>query len=205
MTKFTEKHRINLGISIRRGFKNGRIPYNKGKTTPSKIFMKSKKYCEVELYGKNGMITGFSKIDIDDIHKICKYRWHKRKSKDRGSEYAQTNIKGNTISIHVLIMGGKGIDHVNMDGLDNRKQNLRFADNTLQNINKKLQKNNKSGYRGVIFHPKTVNGTYYPYWESSITLKGKVIFLGCFKDKIKAVRARKIAEDKYFKDYENII
>jgi hypothetical protein len=41
------------------------------------------------------------------------------------------------------------IDHKNRDGNDNRLANLREADQTKQNWNKHLQKNNSSGYRGV--------------------------------------------------------
>jgi hypothetical protein len=61
-----------------------------------------------------------------------------------------------TYQIHRIgwkLMTGKepppNIDHINRDGHDNRWANLREANQTKQNWNKGLQKNNSSGYRGV--------------------------------------------------------
>ncbi|GAH20073.1 unnamed protein product, partial [marine sediment metagenome] len=41
------------------------------------------------------------------------------------------------------------IDHINRDGLDNRKCNLRPCTNSQNQKNSKLRKDNKSGLRGV--------------------------------------------------------
>jgi len=59
----------------------------------------------------------------------------------------------------------------------------------------KLYKNNTSGCKGVSYR-KDIN-----MWQARITFQKKVIRLGCFKDKEKAVEARREAEEKYFKTF----
>lgn len=184
-----------------------RIPYNKDKITPNKIH-KKEDHCLIELNTKTKGIAGYTKIDYADLEKVIKFRWClSRARKGRKSDRVNTNYKGKTFYLHNVIMDyQKNIDHINQDALDNRRENLRIADYTLQNINKQIQKNNTSGVRGVIYHPKTIAGKLYPYWEASIRIDKKNIFLGCFLKKEDAIVARKEAEKKYFEQYKpNII
>lgn len=56
-------------------------------------------------------------------------------------------------------------------------------------------KSNKSGVTGVTFNSKTGK------WVSNISFKKKRYFLGTFKNKNDAIKARKIAEEKLFKPF----
>lgn len=56
-----------------------------------------------------------------------------------------------------------------------------------------LNKNSTTGHKGVSFMPQY--GTYRAY----ITVHRKQIHLGCFRDIADAIKARKAAEEKYFK------
>ena len=47
------------------------------------------------------------------------------------------------------------IDHKNMVRSDNRIGNLRAADNAQNGMNKRMQSNNTSGFKGVTFHKRT--------------------------------------------------
>lgn len=61
--------------------------------------------------------------------------------------------------------------------------NCRWANRTVQNTNKrKIQSNNKSGYKGVSWH-KASNK-----WSSQITVNGKKIYLGIFNEINKAIK-----------------
>ena len=75
------------------------------------------------------------------------------------------------------------IDHKNRNGLDNRKENLRLTTDSLNNMNKGIQKNNTSGYRGVSLHKK------YKKWRSTIQINKRVIHIGYFCNIEEAVLA----------------
>jgi hypothetical protein len=56
--------------------------------------------------------------------------------------------------MHRFIMGtasspDKQVDHINMDGLDNRRGNLRVCDNSLNQANTRKRSDNSSGFKGV--------------------------------------------------------
>ncbi len=100
-----------------------------------------------EFYVGSHLIT----VDAEFMPILALYTWHVLKSKK--TYYAYTNVKlGNkkfALSMHRLLTGMRDveIDHKNRNGLDNRKENLRYctrAQNSINHVRK-----NKYGYRGV--------------------------------------------------------
>jgi len=83
------------------------------------------------------------------------------------------------------------IDHINHIKLDNRISNLREATSLDNSRNSSRRKSNTSGTTGVSWYSKTNK------WVARIKINGKNIYLGYFKEKKDAIRARKIAENKY--------
>ncbi|EGK12982.1 pathogenesis-related transcriptional factor and ERF protein [Desmospora sp. 8437] len=88
---------------------------------------------------------------------------------------------------------GLVVDHINHDGLDNRRENLRIATKGDNQHNRKgAQRNNKSsGIRGVSWHKKTQK------WQAQIKLNGKKIYLGLYKDLNDAKHAAEEGRAKY--------
>lgn len=102
--------------------------------------------------------------------------------------------KDRTIFLHRLINktpNGFFTDHINRNKLDNRKSNLRTVSNTVNQLNKGLQKNNKSGYEGISWHSQNKK------WWVRLNIKNKQISLGCYRDIQKAVTVRKNALKLY--------
>ena len=64
-------------------------------------------------------------------------------------------------------------------------------------VNRGNQKN-KSGFRGV-YKPDNRKT-----WRVMIRVNGKLIHVGCYENKIKAIQERKKAEMKYFGKYARI-
>ena len=74
-------------------------------------------------------------------------------------------------------------DHINGDGLDNRKRNLRTCTIGQNNINKLTKTIYTSKYRGVSWDKRKKK------WRACLQLNRKHIFLGYFKCQIKAAKA----------------
>jgi hypothetical protein len=94
--------------------------------------------------------------------------------------YITISIDGTAILAHRLAWfycfkewPEKGIDHINRDRSDNRLDNLREADQTLNNYNNSIRKDNTSGYKGVYLH-----GSGY---RARVVNKGKNYNLGTFE------------------------
>jgi hypothetical protein len=91
------------------------------------------------------------------------------------------------------------IDHKNRIRSDNRIDNLRLVDKTLNQQNRSLQENNTSGIKGVYFN-KECNK-----WSACINVNKKRIYFGLFTNKEDAIIARLAAENIYFKGEINEI
>lgn len=88
---------------------------------------------------------------------------------------------------------GKLIDHIDQNPANCKLSNLRLADKTLNAINCGLRIDNKSGVIGVNLRKTS--------WRAYITVEKKQKFLGNYKEKEDAIKARLLAENKYFKDF----
>lgn len=151
--------------------------------------------CQIELINAPG---SYALIDDEDFLLISQYKWraYTRYSKHQHNTYAVTTLsppnrrktgqKLQQIRMHRLILNAPteiSVDHVNHNGLDNRKENLRLATQTQNNGNKRMDGRNTTGYRGVYFNKN--NGRYY----AQIRRKNKSYHLGYFVSAIEAAKA----------------
>ncbi|MFA6118161.1 MAG: HNH endonuclease [Sphingomonas sp.] len=84
------------------------------------------------------------------------------------------------------------IDHINGNGLDNRRSNLRGATQrqNLQNAGRRVD--NTSGFKGVYYSQASKK------WAAQIRYEGKQKYLGLFHDARDAAKAYNAAALKYF-------
>lgn len=157
-----------------------------------------KKHNKYDLSGEFGI--GYTShgdefyFDLDDYEKIKDYCWRKRKD---GMFDAKTRNNGNQrILLHRLILNTDlQVDHIEHNRYDNRKSKLRVVDNSKNQMNKNIAKNNKSGVKGVIWHKRDL------IWEAYISVNNNHIYLGRYKNLQDAIKARADAEEKYFGEY----
>jgi hypothetical protein len=91
------------------------------------------------------------------------------------------------------------VDHVNGNGLDNRRENLRIFKNNQNTRNAGKHKTNSSSkYKGVSWC-NTRNK-----WEANIKVNYKKKFLGYFESEIEAAKKYNIAAIKYFGEFARI-
>jgi hypothetical protein len=128
-------------------------------------------------------------IDDADVALIGERRWHARPAKSKTGVqigwYVQRHDAGGTTYLHRVIMGagpGQLVDHIDGDGLNNTRANLRICTRAQNNANRVCAKGS-SGYRGV--HPEPRNGR----WYARIEVNGRPRSLGCFATPEEAARA----------------
>ena len=78
------------------------------------------------------------------------------------------------------------IDHINLNGLDNRITNLREATKSQNGINRNVRRDNKTGLKGVIFARNR--------YVARIRVNGKTRHIGAYKNPTHAAFAYRIAE-----------
>lgn len=159
-------------------------------------------YTELNIIGSiHGDKTVF--IDNDDIEKIKEYNWTINKYSKCKKVYYYAVAKGG-ILLHRYIMNANNgrkttVDHINNNTLDNRKFNLQICTHEENLRKQKACINNEIGVKGVIWYPyRNINK-----WMAHIGVNHKRITLGYFNTIEEAIRARKLAEIKYFGEIVN--
>jgi hypothetical protein len=151
------------------------------------------------------LINSSEVILIDDIDfgKVSPFNWRLKRYKNLAYASAWMEVDGRFAyhRIHRLIMNPskrQGVDHINHDGLDNRRCNLRLCTEAENARNSRLYKNNKSGYKGVRWHTRD------KVWQAAICVDRQHKHLGSFFCIVRAVRAYNEAAKKYHGEFAYI-
>lgn len=141
-------------------------------------------------------------VDDEDYTYLNQWNWVARKH--RKQWYAVRTVKkdGNNINVHMhreILKPPDGIpvDHINHNGLDNRRANLRLC-TTQQNSQNKLRSDNTSGYKGVCWDKEQKK------WVVHITVNKKLVHLGRFTDITMAALTYDKAAIKYFGEFASL-
>jgi hypothetical protein len=97
--------------------------------------------------------TKVALVDDEDYDRLIGYSW--RLERSGGLEYAAKGRSSAKMQNEIMrpaleaAVPKTRIDHRNLNGLDNRKSNLRLCTNQQNCANRGKQSNNTSGYKGV--------------------------------------------------------
>ena len=132
-------------------------------------------------------------VEARDFERLSKWNWHYQHKHDHEG-YAARNIRnvrgGNQsrVLMHRYIMGAEPreeIDHINGNGLDNRRSNLRFSTHSQNLANMRRDPDGKSSqYKGVSLTERKAKP-----WRARIRYHYKGIHLGYFATEEEAARA----------------
>ena len=145
-------------------------------------------------------------VDPEDYERFGQYRWFAVRSRDTfyaaRSARREKDGRRKSYQMHREIMKiaeGMVCDHINGDGLDNRKANLREATCAQNNWNRaKSRVISCSKYKGLAWDRQDRR------WEVRISVNGRRIYIGRFKDQLEAAKAYDAAAVKYHGQYANV-
>lgn len=110
-------------------------------------------------------------IDANDVDLIAGRNWHAcdgYKTSYAGCRFRLERGKSKIILLHRLLMeapDGMHVDHIDGDGLNNRRENLRVVTHSENLHNRGPQSNNTSGFKGVTFCRSTGR------WQAQISVR----------------------------------
>jgi hypothetical protein len=118
-------------------------------------------------------------IDAVDVPLVEGFNWRAQVNCNCRTVYASryAGLNRCALLLHRAIMGdpdGMQVDHIDGNGLNNCRSNLRTATNHQNRLNSRRRRDNTSGFKGVSLR-KTTNR-----WKAEITMNGKAHHLGYF-------------------------
>lgn len=158
------------------------------------LVISSKKYGSYEV-----------KFDDEDQSIVDSHHWHIFKRKNCRLAYATATVVINGIKKSIfmhrqILKTSLLIDHINGNGLDNRKVNLRAVTSMQNQQNAYSRRPTESGFKGVSI--KRYRSTQY--YLARIRVSRKLILLGSYSTAKKAAIAYNDAALKYFGEFANL-
>lgn len=139
-------------------------------------------------------------VDDEDYERVSQYKWYANRI---GSNIYAVRSEGGRVNrkfifLHRFIIDAPKnsmVDHINRNGLDCRRENLRFATKSQNMRNRGPNANNSSGFKGVSWDGKRRK------WQANITIQGKQIGLGRYETAREAAHAYDDAARKYHGEF----
>jgi hypothetical protein len=124
-------------------------------------------------------------VDAEDYEWLSQYKWYAGAAPHKKTFYARRTIPGGTELMHRMIMRapkGMVIDHINGNGLDNRRCNLRICTQGENAQNRRVHWGHASRFMGV--------SRCGSKWQAKIRHNGRQYYLGLYDDEVEAAKAR---------------
>lgn len=159
-------------------------------------------------------VVAYTLVDKQDEAFVNQWKWRplvgKKTTYAMRSEYIPGTASGSrAFYLHRELLGlkqGAGhsveADHINFDGLDNRRCNLRVVTRNEQNQHRRASHKSKSGVAGVTFIKGRPGSD--GYWQAQIYRNGAYIHRSSHRSMGEAIRARNEALALYESKREQV-
>lgn len=129
-------------------------------------------------------------VDDEDYETVSQYKWYTVVIPESPLRYANTKLPGSgktglRTAMHRLLLdpGELMVDHIDGDGLNNQRSNLRLVTHAQNMLNRRKHSSNTSGYKGVYWEPERGK------WRCQVKVGGRVTRVGRFDDLLEAALA----------------
>jgi len=151
-----------------------------------------------------GLTQGkFAIVDDADYEWLSQHKWYA--AQGSSTYYARRMLYGKAeqkeIRMHRAILKpppGMESDHINGDGLDNRRCNLRTVTRSQNSMNRRNQMNCSSRHKGVSWDSRDCK------WRVQIKIDGRGQRLGYFDDEQEAARIYNQAAKRLFGEFARL-
>jgi hypothetical protein len=145
-------------------------------------------------------------VDVKDYGWLSKYKWFAQEGQRTlyacRRERVSRGGKQRAVAMHREIMGavkGELIDHINHDGRDNRRVNLRKATRAENAQNRRKPRvKSKSKYKGLSWQKRTGK------WSVRIQVDWEHKCIGTFTDELEAAKAYDKAAKKHHGEFASL-
>lgn len=147
-------------------------------------------------------------VDDEDFEYLNQWGWFAQRdaytlyacrylpSKENKGKKTRTLLR-----LHRVIMDapkGAVVDHIDGNGLNNQRSNLRVCSLSQNQRNSRKQCNNTSGYKGVSWHKGR------RMWQAQIVVNNKKVYLGAYDYVTDAALAYNAGAIKYFGEFARL-
>lgn len=150
--------------------------------------------------------NGIVLLDEADLSAVLEHNWYAVR---KGNKiYACTTLydknrssKRYKLYMHRYLKGaikGETVDHVNGDGMDNTRCNLRKCSKAENARNSELSASNTSGYKGVTWNKNAKK------WLAQLKVDRRHVYIGVFTDILDAAKAYNTAALEHFGEFARL-
>lgn len=134
-------------------------------------------------------------VDEADYEMLRRFTWRYHRA-----GYALTGSRHAVLMHRVIMLPDPGVevDHINRDGLDNRRSNLRLCCRSENARNQKLRTNTQGRYRGVALHRPS------GLWGAKLMVHGRTYSGGYYESREHAARAYDVLAVQHHGDFATL-
>lgn len=133
----------------------------------------------------------FALVDDVDWESVSRFKWNALARSSKGKFYARAWIGGRHTLMHCFLTGGNRVtDHIDLDGLNNQRSNLRRATHSQNLANAPKRAGCLSRWKGVT--PRRAR------WIAQIRVNSRQLHIGVFAAELVAAVAYDLAARRHF-------
>jgi AP2 domain/HNH endonuclease len=139
-------------------------------------------------------------IDEEDFEFVSSRAWYSNRSRRATYVITVDRPSKDRVSLHRLLLDapeGRMVDHIDGNGLNNTRGNLRLCSAFENQHNTRLRLNNTSGYKGVDWHRRSGR------WRARVRVNHKTHHLGLYDTPEQAAEVARAFREKVHGEFAN--